>query len=376
MKKQIENPNRLNWKMYVMIIICLTALMVITVQWNDCVGSTVSGVFENLTLGALASALVALFIEIGNVNDKNIKSNSLYDAVYGGLKFQISQYVSAWANMCSDAYKDKDYKSEKHTWLEWYTLTKENFNSCDEEKKANLLDFFRRQLDYSLASLEKELNQINSQQYILTINDVSNNEMKQILGDFYFEFYNVKRTLDTKEAWSADEFWRLFDAIKEDIQGYIDNWIDIQFYNDLKFSPYKFLDDLPEMAEAIVKSNLRNGVKTIKKKPTLIPNSLIVLIFILILFILQPLKVKENIVVQTQRQGCNLVYSEESMHWLSDNSDKELDFERIIEAYRASCNGVERETIYDKKQDIVVSVEYLDDVYCIWSIQDNIKQLE
>ena len=100
--------------------------MIIVVCWDSRVGSTVSAVFENLTLGALASALVALFIEIGNVNDKNIKSNSVYDAVYGALKFQIAQYASIWAEVCAVAYKDKDYELKKYTWLEWYALTKTN----------------------------------------------------------------------------------------------------------------------------------------------------------------------------------------------------------------------------------------------------------
>lgn len=37
---------------------------------------------------------------------------------------------------------------------------------------------------------------------------------------------------------------------------------------------------------------------------------------------------------------------------------------------------MERETVYDKEQKVVVSVENLGDVYCIWNILDNIKPLE
>ena len=177
MKKQIKNPNKLNWKMYIIIILCLTVSMIIVVCWDSRVGSTVSAVFENLTLGSTCSALVALFIEIGNVNDKNIKSNSVYDAVYGALKFQIAQYASIWAEVCAVAYKDKDYELKKYTWLEWYALTKQIFMHVMKQKNR-INRFFKGRLLYSLTNLEQEISQINSQKYILTIHDVLNDDMK------------------------------------------------------------------------------------------------------------------------------------------------------------------------------------------------------
>lgn len=376
MKKQIKNPNKLNWKMYIIIILCLTASMIIVVYWDSRVGSTVSAVFENLTLGALASALVALFIEIGNVNDKNIKSNSVYDAVYGALKFQIAQYASIWAEVCAVAYKDKDYELKKYTWLEWYALTKTNFYACDEAKKIELLDFFKGRLLYSLTNLEQEISQINSQQYILTIHDVLNDDMKKILGDFHFEFQNAKFRLDLENELDIECFWNLFDAINEDIRRYINNWVDIGFYNYLKFSPYKFGYDSNEIIEAILKSEPSESGKTIKKRHISIKESIVAFIIILVLFILHCLKTNGDAIVRTQTQEIDLVYSEDAVAWLVDNSSKELDLERIIKEYKAGYNKMERETIYDKEQNVVVSVENLGDVYCIWNILDNIKPLE
>lgn len=243
MKKQIENPNKVNWKMYIGIIVPILIFMIIVVRWNDMVNSTVSRVAENLALGALASALVALFIEIGNVSDKNKKSNSIYDAVYTKLKLQIADYVSIWSGMCSTAYKDRNFDLEKHTWLEWYKLAKDNFYACNEDRQKELMGGFRRQLDFRLKALEMVMNQINSQQYILIIHDVLNDEMREILGDFYFEFQGMKCRLELGNNLSIDEFWNLFDATNEDIQKYINNWIDIQFYNYIEFSPYSFESD-------------------------------------------------------------------------------------------------------------------------------------
>ena len=376
MKKQIKNPNKLNWKMYIIIILCLTVSMIIVVCWDSRVGSTVSAVFENLTLGALASALVALFIEIGNVNDKNIKSNSVYDAVYGALKFQIAQYASIWAEVCAVAYKDKDYELKKYTWLEWYALTKTNFYACDEAKKIELIDFFKGRLLYSLTNLEQEISQINSQKYILTIHDVLNDDMKKILGDLHFEFQNAKFRLDLENELDIERFWNLFDAINEDIRRYINNWVDIGFYNYLKFSPYKFGYNSNEIIEAILKSEPSESGKTIKKRHISIKESIVAFIIILALFILHCLKTNGDAIVRTQTQEIDLVYSEDAVAWLVDNSSKELDLERIIKEYKAGYNKMERETVYDKEQKVVVSVENLGDVYCIWNILDNIKPLE
>ena len=376
MKKQIKNPNKLNWKMYIIIILCLTVSMIIVVCWDSRVGSTVSAVFENLTLGALASALVALFIEIGNVNDKNIKSNSVYDAVYGALKFQIAQYASIWAEVCAVAYKDKDYELKKYTWLEWYALTKTNFYACDEAKKIELIDFFKGRLLYSLTNLEQEISQINSQKYILTIHDVLNDDMKKILGDLHFEFQNAKFRLDLENELDIERFWNLFDAINEDIRRYINNCVDIGFYNYLKFSPYKFGYDSNEIIEAILKSEPSESGKTIKKRHISIKESIVAFIIILALFILHCLKTNGDAIVRTQTQEIDLVYSEDAVAWLVDNSSKELDLERIIKEYKAGYNKMERETVYDKEQKVVVSVENLGDVYCIWNILDNIKPLE
>lgn len=376
MKKQIKNPNKLNWKMYIIIILCLTVSMIIVVCWDSRVGSTVSAVFENLTLGALASALVALFIEIGNVNDKNIKSNSVYDAVYGALEFQIAQYASIWAEVCAVAYKDKDYELKKYTWLEWYALTKTNFYACDEAKKIELIDFFKGRLLYSLTNLEQEISQINSQKYILTIHDVLNDDMKKILGDLHFEFQNAKFRLDLENELDIERFWNLFDAINEDIRRYINNWVDIGFYNYLKFSPYKFGYDSNEIIEAILKSEPSESGKTIKKRHISIKESIVAFIIILALFILHCLKTNGDAIVRTQTQEIDLVYSEDAVAWLVDNSSKELDLERIIKEYKAGYNKMERETVYDKEQKVVVSVENLGDVYCIWNILDNIKPLE
>lgn len=231
-------------------------IMVIAVIWNNSTNSLVSDVVKNLAFGCVASTLVALLIEVGNIKEKNEKANSVYDAVYIDLKCQIMWYVETWANLCSVAYKDEDYRQEKHTWIEWYEITKSKFAECDDSRQAELMNFFSEQLMVSIDGIEKALKQIDSQQYILNINGIYDENLRKILADYSFEFYATKLTLG--RAYDKDDFWSSFDAIKQDLVNYIYNWVDIRFYNYCRFKPYNFYDDKTEIMCAMQESEKSN----------------------------------------------------------------------------------------------------------------------
>lgn len=231
-------------------------IMVIAVIWNTLTNSLVSDIVKNLAFGCVASTLVALLIEVGNIKEKNEKANSVYDAVYIDLKCQIMWYVETWANLCSVAYKDEDYRQEKHTWIEWYEITKSKFAECDDSRQAELMNFFSEQLKVSIDGIEKALKQIDSQQYILNINGIYDENLRKILADYSFEFYATKLTLG--RAYDKDDFWSSFDAIKQDLVNYIYNWVDIRFYNYCRFKPYNFYDDKTEIMCAMQESEKSN----------------------------------------------------------------------------------------------------------------------
>ena len=234
----------MNWKMYGLIGGISVLIMIIAVICNDNTDSLISDIVKNLAFGCVASTIVALLIEIGNIKEQNDKATSVYDAVYMDLKFQISWYVETWARLCSVAFKDEDYRQEKHTWIEWYEITKSKFAECDDNRQAELMQFFTEQLMDSIEGIEKSLKQIDSQQYILNINGIYDEGLRKILGDYSFEFYAAKLTLG-REYDKAD-FWKSFDAIKQDLINYIYNWVDIRYYNYCRFKPYKFHDDKSE----------------------------------------------------------------------------------------------------------------------------------
>ena len=85
LKRHINNPYKLNWKLYCLIGVGSVAAMIAAVIRNTITGSTVSDIIKNLALGVVASTFVALLIEIGNVRERNEKANSVYDAVYSNI---------------------------------------------------------------------------------------------------------------------------------------------------------------------------------------------------------------------------------------------------------------------------------------------------
>lgn len=252
MKRHINNPYKLNWKMYTLIGVVSVSVMTFAVIHNNATGSTVSDIIKNLAFGCVASTLVACLIEIGNIKGKNEKANSVYDAVYIDLKCQIMWYVQTWACLCSVAYKGKDYRNEKHTWLEWYEIAKSKFTECDGNRQAELLRFFSEQLKVSTDGVEKAIEQIESQQYLLNLNGMYDEKLRIILADYGFEFDAV--TWELSRDCKPDDFWRIFDAIKLDLEKYIYNWIDIRYYNYCKFEPYKFYGDKEEITRAMRES--------------------------------------------------------------------------------------------------------------------------
>lgn len=137
MKRHINSPYKMNWKMYGLIGGISVLIMIIAVICNDNTGSLISDIVKNLAFGCVASTIIALLIEIGNIKEQNDKATSVYDAVYMDLKFQISWYVETWARLCSVAFKDEDYRQEKHTWIEWYEITKANLQNVMITDKRN-----------------------------------------------------------------------------------------------------------------------------------------------------------------------------------------------------------------------------------------------
>ena len=252
LKKQIHNPYKVNWKLYGLIGAASVLVMIAAVEQNAATGSIASDIIKNLAFGCVASTLVAWLIEIGNIKEKNENANNLYTMVYADLKSRVRWYLHTWVRLCSFAYNDGNYQGEKHTWTEWYELTKNRFLGCDADTQAELMHFFRDQLAASVDSALKATRQIINQKHLLNINGLYDENLREILDDFDFEFEAAKSTLD--RDCGANDFWRTFDAINQDLENYIHNWVDIRYYNYYKFELSDFLGSEAETLRAMQES--------------------------------------------------------------------------------------------------------------------------
>ncbi len=257
MQRHIKKPYRINWKMYSLIGGISVVMMIVSVISDNITHNIISEIMKNLAFGCVASIFIALLLDIGNINEKNKKAISVYDTVYSDLKGKIVWYIETWSHFCSAAYRDEGYRDKKYTWIEWYEIAKYKFMESDDNKQKMLSCFLNESLVFSVEEIEKAIRQIKHQQYILNINGIYDEKLNKILDDYEFEFGAAKLLLKRclENHFDNDEFWNSFDAINQDLINYINSWVDISFYNYVKFKPYKFID-AEEIMRAILKSEL------------------------------------------------------------------------------------------------------------------------
>lgn len=270
MKRIIINPHKVNHKLYVFLVfLSLIVLFIsLTTQVKNPEGSSLLSVFadaiKNLSYGCIASTVVAWIIDIANTRNLNKKANDIYDSIYGDLQFRIGVFVATWAELCAVAFKEKNYYEENHTWAAWYEITKDNYHRCEPNQQKHLLDFFHGQLSYAEKEVNKSIEYLQSQRYILTMNDAMNDEIDGILSDFQFEFHALD--LDLSHRDDPEMFWLHMDAITKDLVNYIENWPDIRYYNVLLFKPYSFFKNSSDRIAAMLISERINADKENKKQ--------------------------------------------------------------------------------------------------------------
>ena len=255
MKRHIDKPYKINLKTYISIGLISVVALFTSVFYNDFMGSKISDVVKNMSIGCLASVIVALIIEIGSNKERNMNANTVYDLVYGELEAQILFYVSTWAYLCSIAFPKLECSQERHTWSEWYELTKINFLESDDSTQEELMCLFKSELLLDIDGIEKAILKIEDQQYILEIDRLLNNELKVIIRNLKTDFNAIKIMLTTQK--DKEAFWSLFDNINHGLETDIEHWEDIRFYNCYMIKPFDFCN-IDEMTKAIYKSNQVN----------------------------------------------------------------------------------------------------------------------
>ncbi len=246
MKTEIHNPYHVTWSLYIFLILFSILGMIAGIHMVPSSATGVSEMVKNISFGCFSSTLVALLIEVHSVKEKNTKANGIYSSVYWELQFRISSYIECWSQLCDIAFQEKNYRDVKHTWIEWYEETKQNYKNCNN-RQDKIWDYFKNRLCTECDNVNDCIRKITGQYYMLEINDVLNENLKKIIGDFQFEFNAARRDLDII---NQNEIWEYFDATNHDLERYISNWVDISYFNYVAFKPNAFMNDKCEVAKA------------------------------------------------------------------------------------------------------------------------------
>lgn len=263
MKKDIKNPYKVNKKMYSILLFVFSLTLIFSyvlvspLLLKYCkslkpIIHSISDLIKNISFGCIASIIVAWLIDESNVKKENIRANQIYDAVYRDLKYSIQAYIETWAEMFKIAFKEDENCKEGKTWFEWYELTKNNATKYDYERQKELKNFFKPILKERVSNVKESVNNLLDKYQELLINNIINDELKNIIKDFQFEFTAAEYYLNTKQT--EMDFWRYFDAINKDLKNYIDNWTDIKYYNLLEFNPWELNNNLVELLKASIKT--------------------------------------------------------------------------------------------------------------------------
>ena len=99
-----------------------------------------------------------------------------------------------------------------------WILKEAKFLSFDGSVKYGIILFLKKELIDSIENIERALKQIDDQQYILSINNLYNEELWGILADYSFEFTAAKSILETNcdTTWVSGlspELWRHYNVL-------------------------------------------------------------------------------------------------------------------------------------------------------------------
>lgn len=134
-------------------------------------------------------------------------------------------------------------------------------------------------------------------------------------------------------------------------------------------------NSLYKITQLNIQQNLiRNNI--IYASYQLIRNSTIclVIIFILAIFPYQNGH-KNNVVYGRDNIKESIYYSKDATNWLIENN-KDIPFEKIMDAYARDNEKMATKNIYDKENQIMVTIRKVDDLYAIDNIVSCIEEIE
>ena len=252
MLTNFKAPYKVNKLFYIIFTVALIIALIFSIILSNCASDaikTISEIVKNLAYGCIASTIVAWLIDEINIRDKNEKAQKIYSAVFTKLECTLSSYIGLWAETYCCLSHNEEEQLAKHTWIEWFELSKNLILREENERIEDQLDFIISRLEDVVTQINTSIDYIKSQYVILEINDVLNDEIRKIISNFSFEFKHLNFKLFIKDG--PEGFFKWLTTINNDVERYIWDWRDIRFFDYVHFSPYRLFDDKSEIRFAI-----------------------------------------------------------------------------------------------------------------------------
>jgi hypothetical protein len=242
----------------------------------------ISAIFSNIGGGIFSSIVTAWIIDKHNTNVRNVEFNKLYFQTYIKLILLMRNYIIEYAKICSILFSNyqidgfiHNYDTEKHTWLEWYSLIKENFVKCDNAKKQNAIYFLVEKLNDNVSDLLNEIQYLQNHIPVFRSQGVVNEKISNLLMELntelkYFQLdlhsaYYLKDENDKNNKYNGTPYcdepnaiWEWLDAINFDLKGYMEQWKDFCFFNELHFSPHSYFEFNTDEVKRAIKLTEKN----------------------------------------------------------------------------------------------------------------------
>ena len=240
-----RKPYKMEVKLYMAVILLsllgIVASYFVPYKFESMQDSNWMDLLKNISFGCFTSTLVSAWIEKANIKGSNDKNNKMYHEIYLELQFSIRSYVESWSRIYYVIFREEDVKTEKHTWIEWYNVTRDSIGKCSKQRQKQAMKFVFESLQRSVKEVNSSIQKILDNKNLLITFDLYDRKLEDIIMDYKFEFdaaqLELERFSENKDIEEYKEFWIHFDAIRDDLIHYIENWYDIKYYNYIEFAP-------------------------------------------------------------------------------------------------------------------------------------------
>lgn len=220
---------KVNWKVYLLIIVASILLSVINGVFVVC--EDISQLINSIATGGITSGMVAWLIEYYHVAEKNTSYNKEYNAIYAKLWLEIKFYTCSWNRYYLQC--DKNDGQMQYSWFQYYNSVKNYYMEEKELEKGAFIGLFKSvDLYRSFECIVSEMSNLIRQQYYLK----ANHYMDETL---YYHLINLIQGWDlvvyflNKDLYEDDiSFFKSLDNLNSTLLSVIDSWPDIKYLNN------------------------------------------------------------------------------------------------------------------------------------------------